>query len=391
MRKMTNDQLSKSDQKYYLQAFKRYPIALKHGKGCTVWDVEGNEYLDALAGIAVNNLGHAHPEIVRTIRDQAGELMHISNFYVSQPQVEFSEALCQATGMDRVFIANSGAEAVEGAIKLARKYAQKNERGTTTLFFEGAFHGRTLATIAMGKEKMQKGFDPIPAGFKEVPFNDIDAVRQAVSEDVGAIIIEPVQGEGGINPSNGRFLKELRELCDQNKIVLVFDEIQCGMGRTGTLFAKGHYDVEPDILTTAKGLGSGFPIGAFLAKENVASAIEYGDHGSTFGGNPLAAATALKTLELINQPAFLKEVTEKGRYLRGQIEAKGHPKIKEVRGLGLMLGVVCEMETKDLVLKMLQEGVLANSTAGNVLRLVPPLIISKKEIDRLVEVIFKVI
>ncbi len=387
---ISNAHLHELDQKYYLPTFKRYPLALKKGQGAKVWDVEGNVYLDALAGIAVNNLGHCHPKISEAICQQAQELIHISNFYVSEPQVALSEKLVKASGLDRVFFGNSGAEAVEGAIKVARKYAHKKGRENgAVISMQNCFHGRTLATIAAGKSKMQQGFGPMPEGFRKVPFNGMEELRNLIGEDTAAIIVEPVQGEGGIHPAQPCFLRAVRELCDEKDIVLIFDEIQCGIARTGSLFAKDQYEVQPDIMTLAKGLGSGVPIGAFLCSEKIAGAIDYGDHGTTFGGNPLACAAGLATLEVIEEENLSQQAEEKGAYLRRRLEENLSqlPEFKEIRGLGLMIGVEFTFETKPLVLEMLQRGVLSNATAGNVLRLVPPLVISYDELDHLISVV----
>ena len=381
----TNKAFQDIDQSYYLQTFKRYPITLEYGLGAKVWDVEGNEYLDALAGIAVNSLGHAHPELIKTIQEQAAKLIHISNFYLSEPQALLAEKLSKLSGLDRVFFSNSGAESVEGAIKIARKYAHSKGRGGEIISFKGSFHGRTLATIATGKKQMQEGFEPIPEGFKQVPFNDIEAVKTAANKETAAIIIEPIQGEGGINVSNPTFIKELRKFCTQEDIVLIFDEIQCGMGRTGKMFAKEHYDVQPDIMTLAKALGSGVPIGAILSNQKVSDAINFGDHGTTFGGNPLATAAALKTLEIMEEEELVWEAEEKGNWLKEQILAMNYHGIQEVRGKGLMIGVEFSFETKPLVAKLLQKGVLANATAGKVLRLVPPLVIRYEELQQLID------
>ncbi|MCA1751075.1 MAG: aminotransferase class III-fold pyridoxal phosphate-dependent enzyme [Flavobacteriales bacterium] len=314
---ITNDYYGEVDQTHYLPVFKRFPVAICCGSGSRVRDSEGKEYIDALAGIAVNNVGHCHPKVVAAIREQAGKLMHISNFFVSEPQVALSERLTRLSGIERVFFTNSGAESVEGAIKIARKYAHSKGRGGTILSFHGSFHGRTMATIATGKKKMQQGFDPIPAGFKQLPFNDIEAAKNAITDDVGAILIEPIQGEGGINVADRAFLQALKQICDSHGIVLIFDEIQCGMGRTGKLFAKDLLGIQPDVMTLAKGLGAGVPIGAVLASEKVSAA-----------------------------------------------------------GEGLMIGIDFDFETKPLVMEMLKNGVIANATAETVLRIVPPLNIS---------------
>lgn len=377
------------DKKYYLQTFKRYPLTFDYGKGSHIWDVEGNEYIDMLGGIAVNSVGHSHPTVVKAIQDQAAKLIHISNFYLSEPQVMLSKKLVELSGLDRVFFANSGAESVEGAIKIARKYAHSVGRGGNIISFVNSFHGRTLATIATGKKAYQKGFEPIPEGFYQVPFNDIKAIKKATDNNTAAIIIEPIQGEGGVNVANKAFLNELRTFCDEQDIVLIFDEIQCGMGRTGKMFAKEHFGVEPDIMTLAKALGGGVPIGAILSNEKVSATIEFGDHGTTFGGNPLVCAASLATLEVIETENLLQQAEEKGNWLKTEISAMKNPDIKEIRGKGLMIGIEFNFETKPLVLKMLENGVLANATADNVLRLVPPLNICYEDLEKAIEVLKK--
>jgi len=377
------------DKKYYLQTFKRYPLTFDHGKGSRIWDVEGNEYIDMLGGIAVNSLGHSHPKVVKAIQNQAAKLIHISNFYLSEPQVMLSKKLVELSGLDRVFFTNSGAESVEGAIKIARKYAHNVGRGGNVISFENSFHGRTLATIATGKKAYQKGFEPIPQGFFQVPFNNMEAIKKAADNDTAAIIIEPIQGEGGVNVADKTFLTELRGFCNEENIVLIFDEIQCGMGRTGKMFAKEHFGVEPDIMTLAKALGGGVPIGAILSNEKVSATIEFGDHGTTFGGNPLVCAASLATIEVIETENLLKQAEEKGNWLKSEISAMKNPDIKEIRGKGLMIGIEFNFETKPLVQKMIENGVLANATADNVLRLVPPLNISYEDLGKTMEVLIK--
>jgi len=385
----TNARLHEIDQAYYLPTFKRMPLALARGEGARVWDVEGREYLDALAGIAVCNLGHCHPKVVKAVQEQAAKLIHISNFFVSEPQVALSKKLVELSGLDRVFLSNSGAESVEGAIKIARKYAHSHGRGGGIVSMHSSFHGRTLATIATGKEKVQRGFGPMPPAFHRVPFNDIQAVREVVDDSIAAIVLEPVQGEGGINVAKPCYLRALRELCDRENIALIFDEVQCGVARTGEWFAKDHYEVQPDIMTLAKGLGSGIPIGAILSNEKVSQAIDFGDHGTTFGGNPLACAAALATLETIESEDLLRKTTRKGFWLRQALDsALGKDAgLREIRGLGLMLGIEFDFDTKPLVMDMLERGVIANATAQNVLRLVPPLILSYEQIEKLVATI----
>jgi len=354
-----------------------------------VWDVEGNEYIDALGGIAVNSVGHCHHKVVKAIQEQAAKLIHISNFYLSIPQMMLAEKLVSLSGLDRVFFTNSGAESVEGAIKIARKYAHGIQKGGNIISFENSFHGRTLATIASGKKAYQKGFEPIPQGFMQVPFNNMEVVKRAANNQTAAIIIEPVQGEGGVNVASKSFLKELRTFCDEQKIALIFDEIQCGVGRTGKMFAKDHYGVNPDIMTLAKALGGGVPIGAILSNEKVSAAMDFGDHGTTFGGNPLACAASLATLEVIETENLMQQAEEKGNWLKEKITALKNPGIVEIRGKGLMIGVEFNFETKPLVQKMLEKGVLANATAGNVLRLVPPLNISYQDLEKVVDVLTK--
>lgn len=384
-----NDSYQELDKQYYLQTFRRYPVTFERGEGSCLWDVEGNKYIDAIGGIAVNCLGHCHPHLVRAIGDQAAKLIHISNFYLSDPQVRLSGKLKEISGLDRVFLANSGAESVEGAFKIARKYAHSIGRGGNIISFENSFHGRTLATIATGKKEKLKGFEPIPGGFMQIPFNDMESVSKTAGNDTAAIIIEPVQGEGGVNVADPLFIKDLRAFCSDRDIVLIFDEIQCGMGRTGKMFAKEHYGVEPDIMTVAKALGGGVPVGAVLSSEKVSSAIDFGDHGTTFGGNPLVCAASLATIEVIEKENLLQQADEKGKWIRSQITALNNPHIREIRGMGLMIGVETDFETGPLVNKMFENGVLANSTAGNVLRLLPPLNISYGDLEKVMEIVEK--
>ncbi|PZX52691.1 aspartate aminotransferase family protein [Algoriphagus chordae] len=384
---MTNQDLYTKDKENYLPTFNRFPLAFIKGKGSRLWDADGKEYIDLLAGIAVNNVGHCHPKVVKAIQEQAAQLMHISNFFVSPQQVALSELLVKISGLDRVFLTNSGAESVEGAIKIARRYGHKHERGGKIISMQNSFHGRTLATIATGQEKYQQGFGPIPTGFAQVPFNDLAAVADAIDIETAAVIVEPIQGEGGVVPAEKAYLEGLRELCDEKGILLIFDEIQCGIGRTGKWFAKDHFGVQPDIMTLAKGLGGGAPIGALLCNEKVASAIEFGDHGTTFGGNPLVAASAIATIEVINDEQLCKRASETSEWLQGKLAEliTKHDELESVRGLGLMLGVKMKSEAKPYVLRLLEEGIVANATAGNILRLVPALNISRDELNIFLE------
>ena len=386
-----NVDYQKIDEQHYLPTYKRFPLTITHGKGSRVWDSNGKEYIDALAGIAVNSLGHSHPKVVDAIKNQAEKLIHISNFYLTEPQALLSQKLAELSGLPRVFFGHSGAEANEGAIKIARKYAHKHGRGGEIISFEGCFHGRTLATIATGKRSMQEGFEPIPGGFKSAPFNDIETLKMMISEETAAIIIEPIQGEGGINVVDKEFMNELRKLCDENNIVLIFDEIQCGIGRTGYFFAKDYFGVQPDILTSAKALGSGVPISAILTTEKISEVIKPGDHGTTFGGNALATAASMAAIEAIESENLANDAAEKGCWIMQQVKERGAESIgiKEIRGLGLMIGFEFDREAKPIVEEMMANGVLANATAGNVLRIVPPLNISYEDLEIVIDVMFK--
>lgn len=380
---MKNIDLHTKDQQYYLPTFKRIPLTFVKGKGSKLWDIENKEYTDMLAGIAVNNVGHCHPKVVEAIQDQAAELMHISNFFVSPAQVALSELLVKISGMDRIFFTNSGAESVEGAIKIARRYAHSKGKGGKIISMENSFHGRTLATIATGQPKYQEGFGPIPSGFIQVPFNDLEALKKEINRDVAAIILEPIQGEGGIIPAEKSYLQAVKQLCEEEDIVLIFDEIQSGIGRTGYWFAKDLYGIQPDIMTLAKGLGGGMPIGAFLCNEKIAKSIQYGDHGTTFGGNPMATAASLATLKVIAEENLRQAAKEKGNWLKENLQAlqKKFQIIQEIRGEGLMLGVVLGVPAIEIMQKLLKAGFITNATAGNVLRLVPPLNIEQKALE----------
>ena len=390
---ISNEYLYEEDKKNYLPTFKRFPLAFIKGKGRRLWDADGKEYIDMLAGIAVNNLGHCHPKVVKAVQDQAAELMHISNFFVSPPQVAVSKLLVDLTGLKHVFLTNSGAESVEGAIKIARKYAHKRNKGGEIISMKNSFHGRTLATIATGQKKYQQGFAPIPTGFSQVAFNDINALKAALNENTAAVILEPIQGEGGIVPAEKEYLEEVRQLCDEQDILLIFDEIQCGIGRTGKLFAKEHFEIQPDIMTLAKGLGGGMPVGALLCNEKVGDAIDYGDHGTTFGGNPMASAAALATLKAILEEGLVERALEKGNWIMNTIKSwkTKHPMIKEVRGMGLMIGIVLDRPAAPFVKALLDDGIIVNGTAETVIRLVPPLNIPDEDVNTVLEKLEKLI
>ena len=378
----------------YLPVFSRYPIVLDHGDGSYVWDVNGRKYLDALGGIAVNVLGHNYAPLVDAIAEQAKRLIHVSNLYYTEAQADAAAKLSHLTAGGKVFFGNSGAEANEGAIKAARKYGHTIRLEKSQIITAlGSFHGRTLATLtATGQEKFHKGFDPLPRGFDYVPYNDIPALEALMSENTAAVMLEPIQGEGGVRMPADGYLKAVRALCDKYNALLIFDEIQTGMGRTGTFYAYEAQGTQPDIVTLAKGLAGGVPIGAFIVTEQVAAVFHAGDHGSTFGGNPLACAAANVVLATIADEAFLHEVQSVGAYfkeaLRG-LQTKYPAHITEVRGTGLILGM--EMQRNEdasaIARRMLEQGVIINCTAGNVLRFIPPLIFSKTEVDELIAVL----
>ncbi len=389
---MNTQDIIQTVEDYYMPVFARYNIVLSHGEGPYVYDNDGKQYLDFLAGIAVNVLGHAHPALVAAITKQAGKLIHCSNLYYTEAQAKLVRSLAAVSGLDKVFIANSGAEANEGAIKLARKYAKKISAGKIDIITaQHCFHGRTLATLtATAQPKYQEGYEPLPGGFSYVPYNDIEALKAAVTENTCAILLEPIQGEGGINMPDANYLQQVRELCDQKGVLLILDEIQTGMGRTGTMFAYQQYGIVPDIVTLAKGLGGGVPIGAFIASNKVASAFKSGDHGSTFGGNPLASAAGNAVLAIIEEEGLLENAKEVGNYLEKGLlvlQAKYPKLITQVRGKGLMLGVQLTVPGRDIVNSCLEKGVIINCTAGDVLRFVPPLNIENVHVDEVLAVL----
>ena len=379
------------DDKHF-NTYRRFPLTLIKGRGTRVYDTDGNEYLDALAGIAVNNVGHCHPKVVSAIKDQAESLIHISNLYHNIPQSTLAKLLTELSGFDRAFFCNSGLEANEGAIKIARKYGESKGKTGPIIYFSGCFHGRSISSITMGKETFQNGFGPLPEGFKQLPFNDLVALED-IDEDAKAIFVECVQGEGGVIPANRDFLEIINEVCKAKDILLVVDEIQTGIGRTGKMFSYEHFDIDPDIITLAKGLGSGVPIGAILAKESVANVLQPGDHGSTFGGNPLACAAAIATLEVILEDGLLEHTRQVGTYLINQLNdlAKNYDFIKEVRGAGLMVGIEFVEPCRPLALKLMEEGLLVSCTAMHTIRLVPPLNISMAETDEIISILKKVL
>ncbi len=377
---------------HIFNTYARLPVVFTQGKGCLLRDEGGKEYLDFLAGIAVCNLGHCHPEITRAICGQADTLVHVSNIFYTAPQVELAGELTRLSFAGKVFFANSGAEANEAAIKLARKYSRdKYGPGRFhVVAMKNSFHGRTLATLsATGQEKVHKGFEPLVEGFSFAEFNSPAAVEAAVTEKTCAVLVEPIQGEGGIAIPSPGYLAGLKAFCEEKDLVLIFDEVQTGMGRTGTLFAYEHEGTAPDVMTLAKALGNGLPIGAMLASEKVAGAFTPGAHASTFGGTPLVAAAALRTLQLISQPAFLAGVRSSGSYLMERLEGlrSGHPVVREVRGRGLMVGMELSEPGQKIVEQCLDRGLVINCTHESVLRFVPPLIAGREEIDRCVDIL----
>ncbi|MRR35172.1 aspartate aminotransferase family protein, partial [bacterium] len=361
--------------------------------GCHLWDADGKEYLDFLAGVAVNNLGHCHPRVVEALRKQAAEMIHCSNYYHIPHQIELAELLCVHSFADKAFFCNSGAEANEAAIKLARKYAREKtgdaERyGIITAI--ASFHGRTMATIsATGQEKVQKFFDPLLHGFTYVPFNDADALEAAVTPQTCAVMLEPIQGEGGVVVPSADYFRKVREICDRHGLLLIFDEVQVGIGRTGKLFAHEHFDVVPDIMTLAKALAGGAPIGAMLAKDEIAASFSPGTHGSTFGGNPLVTAAAVAAVRAVLEEGLLNRAEEMGEYLTGELERlkEKYSFITDVRGIGLMIGMELSIPAGDIVVKGLERGVLLNVAQDRVLRFVPPLVVTKQEVNAMIAVL----
>jgi acetylornithine/N-succinyldiaminopimelate aminotransferase len=382
---MSNQWMQRADT-VIMNTYGRQPLVLVKGVGCRVWDDTGKEYLDCVAGLAVCNLGHAHPAVARAAAAQLDQLVHVSNIYYTTPMVELAEALVRLSFADRVFFANSGAEVNEGAIKLARRYSRERygEGRHRIICMENSFHGRTLGALsATGQSKFWQGFDPLLPGFIFVPFNDLDAVAGAVDETVCAVMLEPIQGEGGVCLPSPEYLRDLRRLCTEKGLLLILDEIQTGLGRTGSLFAQENFGVTPDIMTLAKALANGLPMGALLATNEVAAAFVPGTHASTFGAGPVVAAAANAALGLLSAPEFLADVRARGASLAGALAALQAEiaVIKEVRGLGLMWGIELTREGADVVTACRERGLLVNCTQGNVIRLLPPLIITPRELD----------
>lgn len=393
---MLTDILRQEAARYLMHTYADAPIAIARGRGSRVYDLEGREYLDFVSGVAVTVLGHSHPDVVAAIQKQCQQILHTSNLYQTEPQVRLARTLVERSFADKVFFCNSGAEANEAAIKLVRRYAhQRHGAGRWQIItMLNSFHGRTMATLsATGQEKVQTGYEPLLPGFTHVPFNDLEAVTRAMTPETAAVMLEPIQGEGGVRVADRGYLARLRELCTERGVLLVFDEVQTGVGRTGTLFAYEQMGVTPDIMTLAKGLGGGLPIGACLATDEVAAAFTPGSHATTFGGNPVACAAAAAVLHALVEGRLLEQSRRMGEYLAKCLqECKEQvPIVRDVRGLGLLQGMELAVEGQSVVADCLARGVLLNCTAERVLRFLPPLIVTQSEIDRLIEILTQVL
>lgn len=375
-------------QEYVAQTYKRPPFVLTHGKGMKVWDETGKEYLDMVSGIAVMALGHSDTQVAEIIQEQAEKLIHVSNLYYTAPQAQLAQLLCEKSFADRVFFCNSGAEANEACIKFARKYAFANNdhQRREIVSFSNAFHGRTMGALAVTpKEQYQKPFQPLMGAAKTLPFNNIAAAEAGISSETCAVLVEPIQGEGGVYPASVEFIQNLRRLCDEHGALLVFDEVQCGLGRTGTLWAYEQYGVTPDLMALAKPLAAGLPMGACLMTEKVHSAVAPGDHGSTFAAGALVSAVAKHVLERVSQPEFLAHVNEVGVYLWERLHELNAPQIVEIRGRGLMVGMELNIPVGDIVNAGYEHGLLLVGAGTHTLRFVPPLIMEKSDVDTLIE------
>jgi acetylornithine/N-succinyldiaminopimelate aminotransferase len=382
-----------SSEPHVMKTYGRLPFALSHGRGCRVWDTEGREYLDALAGIAVNTLGHAHPKLVPALQDQVSKLIHTSNYYQAPLQERLAARLCEVSGLSGVFFCNSGLEANEGALKIARKFGHdKGIERPEIIVYEKAFHGRSIATLsATGNSKVQAGFGPLVDGFVRVPLNDIDAIEQAARErpNIVAVFLEVIQGEGGINPARVDYLQRLRKVCDERDWLLMLDEVQCGIGRTGKWFAHQWAGVRPDVMPLAKGLGSGVPVGAIVAGPRAAGVLGAGNHGTTFGGNPLAMRAGIETLAIMEADGLLENAARVGASLRAGLERElaGVQGFVEIRGQGLMLGIQLDRPCGELLSRAAKAGLLISVTADSVVRLLPPLILTADEAAQIVAIL----
>jgi len=390
------DDIIQRERTFLLPTYNRYPLVLARGKGVFLFDLDGKRYLDFVAGLGVNALGHAHPRIVKTIREQAAKVIHLSNLYYNEYQGLLAEKLCRLSGLPRAFFSNSGTEAIEGAIKLARLAGHRagGEAKSRLVALEGSYHGRTFGAMSLtGQDKYRKGFEPLLEDVTFVPRNHVEALRAAVNENTCAIVLEPIFGEGGIHECSPEFLGECRALADQHRAALIFDEIQCGLGRTGTIFAFQTFAVTPDMVAIAKPIAAGLPLGAFLAKEELASAISAGQHGTTFGGGPLACRVALEYLAIVEEEKLLENVRSTGEYLRAQLQGlvEKYAAAQQVRGRGLIQGLQLEIPARPIVEQALAEGVLFNSTQDTVVRLLPPFLLQEKHVDKGIRVLKKLL
>jgi acetylornithine/N-succinyldiaminopimelate aminotransferase len=376
-------------EKYHLPVYNRFPLTLVKGRGTKVWDEDGNQYLDSLAGIAVNSLGHCHPKVVEAIQKQSAELMHISNFYYSKPQAELLQILTEISGMSHGFLCNSGGEAMEAALKAARLFGTQNKKKGPIITVKNAFHGRTVATISMGMDKYTKGYDPLLEGFYEIDFNNIFDLKAHFDDQTLGVVLETVQGSGGLQTASQEFMQEIRTLCDRHNALFIVDEVQTGMARTGRMFSFEHYGIQPDITAVAKAMGGGFPIGGMLCQPKVARSMYYGAHGSTYGGNPLACTASLAAINTILDENLPSAAEEKGVFLKQILRdlTQDLPSVKDIRGKGLMIGVELTFEGRPVVTEMMKQGVLSNCTSGNVIRLIPPLITNNEELHTLAQVL----
>jgi len=390
------DEIIERERRFLLPTYNRYPIALHRGRGVFLYDCEGKRYLDFVAGLGVNALGHAHPRVVKVVREQVARAIHFSNLYYNEYQGRLAERLCQLSGLDRAFFSNSGTEAIEGSIKLARLAGHRTggEAKSQLVALEGSYHGRTFGAMSLtGQDKYRKGFEPMLEDVKFVPRNDLNVLRNAINDQTCAIVLEPIFGEGGIHECSPEFLRECRALADRHRAALIFDEIQCGLGRTGTIFAFQAFGVTPDIVAIAKPIAAGLPLGAFLAREEFATAISPGQHGTTFGGGPLACRVALEYLAIVEEEKLLENVLRVGGYLQEQLNslAAHHAAVQEVRGRGLIQGLQLSIPARPIVEQALDDGVLFNSTQDTVLRFLPPFLLREKHVDKGVRVLKKLL
>ena len=392
----TFEQIVERERQFLLQTYNRYPVVLTRGKGVFLWDIADKRYLDFVSGLGVNALGHAHPRIVKAIREQAAKLLHVSNLYYHEYQGLLAEKLCELSGLNRAFFSNSGTEAIEGSIKLARLAGHRagGEAKSRLVALEGSYHGRTFGALSLtGQAKHRKGFEPLLEDVTFVKQNDLDGLRAAVNDNTCAIVLEPIFGEGGIYECSVEFLRECRTLADHHRVALIFDEIQCGLGRTGTMFAFQSFGVAPDIVAIAKPLAAGLPLGAFIAKEEFASAISPGQHGTTFGGGPLACRIALEFLAIVEEEKLLDNVSKVGAYLQQELNKLGEKRAAAtgVRGRGFIQGIQLEIPARPIVDAALAEGVLFNSTQDTVVRFLPPFLMEEKHIDKGIRVLNKLL